>query len=231
MHFLSKLHGLYSHVRAPFWLRIQPLTQLFHHGEIADFRLSQFIRLNSGPKRWCRGSRPPTVHKCETTFARLPLRGIPCTHCAYTLFSHMCYNRYPPTCGLKYIVQYSTACLTVWSCMPPPQWPQFKRSSVYARTSVEAKSQVLDWRIKSTLAQGWVAAHGTCAGVDISQLRHRVPYTMFFFGFGLRLTSTNIKSHITLETVPLREPHTTFPTIYTNMKKRITKMCQNLRTL
>ncbi len=39
-----------------------------------------------------------------------------CTHCAYTLFSHMCYNRYPPTCGFKYIVQYSTACLTVWLC-------------------------------------------------------------------------------------------------------------------
>ncbi len=39
-----------------------------------------------------------------------------CTHCAYTLFSHMCYNRYPPTCGFKYIVLYSTARLTVWLC-------------------------------------------------------------------------------------------------------------------
>jgi hypothetical protein len=27
-----------------------------------------------------------------------------CTHCAYTLFSHMCYNRYPPTCGFKSLV-------------------------------------------------------------------------------------------------------------------------------
>ncbi len=33
----------------------------------------------------CRGSRPPTVHKPETTFERLPLRGIP----SYTLRIHV----------------------------------------------------------------------------------------------------------------------------------------------
>ncbi len=32
----------------------------------------------------CRGSPPPTVHKRETTFERLPLRGIP----TYTLRIH-----------------------------------------------------------------------------------------------------------------------------------------------
>ena len=34
---------------------------------------------------YCRGSRLPTVHKCETTFERLPLRGIP----MYTLRIHV----------------------------------------------------------------------------------------------------------------------------------------------
>jgi hypothetical protein len=45
----------------------------------------------------CRGSRPPTVYKCETTFARLPLRGIPIyTLRIYVSRTHVCYNRYPP---------------------------------------------------------------------------------------------------------------------------------------
>jgi hypothetical protein len=39
----------------------------------------------------------PAVHAAvhETTFEGiLPLRGIPTsTHCAYTLYTHMCYNR------------------------------------------------------------------------------------------------------------------------------------------
>ena len=44
-----------------------------------------------------RGSRPPTVYKCETTFARLPLRGIPIyTLRIYVSRTHVCYNRYPP---------------------------------------------------------------------------------------------------------------------------------------
>ncbi len=64
----------------------------------------------------CRGSPPPTVHKCETTFDRLPLRGIP----MYTLRIHVIHTHVlqplAPTCGFKYIVQYSTACLTVWLC-------------------------------------------------------------------------------------------------------------------
>jgi hypothetical protein len=65
----------------------------------------------------CRGSCPPTVHKCETTFERLPLRGIPMyTLRIHVILTHVCYNRYPPTCGFKNIVQYSTACLTVWLC-------------------------------------------------------------------------------------------------------------------
>ena len=46
---------------------------------------------------YCRGSRPPTVYKCETTFARLPLRGIPIyTLRIYVSRTHVCYNRYPP---------------------------------------------------------------------------------------------------------------------------------------
>jgi hypothetical protein len=45
----------------------------------------------------CRGSRLPTVDKCETTFARLPLRGIPIyTLRIYVGRTHVCYNRYPP---------------------------------------------------------------------------------------------------------------------------------------
>jgi hypothetical protein len=70
----------------------------------------------------CRGSRPPTVYKCETTFARLPLRGIPIyTLRIYVGRTHVCYNRFPPHVYSNIFVQFSTACLTVWLCMPPPQ--------------------------------------------------------------------------------------------------------------
>ncbi len=56
--------------------------------------------------------------------------------------------------------------------------------------------------IKSRLWH-WVA-HGKCTGVDsgvdirwgYSQLRHRVPYTMFFFGFGRRLASCGIQGTV-----------------------------------
>ncbi len=51
--------------------------------------------------------------------------------------------------------------------------------------------------------------HGKCVGVDSevdsrwghSQLRHRVPYTMFFFGFGLSYWNITLKN---------RSPKTTF---------------------
>jgi hypothetical protein len=88
----------------------------------------------------CRGSPPPTVHKreyhkCETTFERLPLRGIP----MYTLRIHVIHTHVlqplAPTCGFKYIVQYSTACLTVWLC----------RICLRHRTVIENGEYLQDW--------------------------------------------------------------------------------------
>ncbi len=78
---------------------------------------------------------------------------------------------------------------------PPPHWDCQGQEP-------EPKSSVPDWGIKSTLAyrvkvdsgRGLPSAHGKCVGVyaglgircawGYSQLRHKVPYTRFFYGLG-----------------------------------------------